>query len=112
MGAALHLTMELYADPYFLSNTEIVRRIGDKIKRIRLNSNITRDELQALTGIHAKTIGDAEAGKNITMMTFVAIIRGLNMLDQLTELLREEGVSPVMMAKNQGKEPKRASGKR
>ena len=99
------------ADPYFLTDPAIVRRIGAKIKRVRLNSNITREELQTITGIHKKTIGDAEAGKNITMLTFIAILRGLNMFDQLTELLREEGVSPVMMAKYQGKVPQRASRK-
>jgi len=103
--------MKPYADPYFLSDPEIVRCIAAKIKRTRLNSNITREELQTITGVHKKTIGDAEAGKNITMMTFIAILRGLNMFDQLTELLKEESVSPVMMAKYQGKVPQRATGK-
>ncbi|MDR2698215.1 MAG: helix-turn-helix domain-containing protein [Candidatus Methanoplasma sp.] len=90
--------MEMYADLYFHSDPELMMRIGEKIKTVRLNSNITREELQSITGIHKKTIGDAETGKNVTMMTLLAILRGLSMLDQLNELLREEGVSPVMMA--------------
>jgi transcriptional regulator with XRE-family HTH domain len=100
--------MEHSADPYFLSDPEIIRRIGKKIKTVRLNSNITREELQRITGVHKKTIGDAEAGKNVTLATFIAILRGLEMLDQLDELLREECVSPVMMAKYRGKVPQRA----
>ena len=104
--------MELYSDPYFLSDTEMMRRIGKKLRTVRLNSGITREELQTITGVHKKTIGDAEAGKNITMGTFIAILRGLNMFDKLDELLREEAVSPVMMAKYQGKVPQRASGRR
>ena len=99
------------ADPYFLSDPEIIRRIGDKIRTVRLNSDITRDELQRITGVHKKTIGDAESGKNITLMTFIAVLRGLNMLGQLSELLKEEGISPVMMAKLRGNVPKRARGR-
>ena len=103
--------MELHNDPYFLSDAEIIRRIGKNIRTVRLNSNITRDELQRITGVHKKTIGDAEAGNNITMITLTAILRGLNMLDRLNELFAEESISPVMMAKYQGKMPKRARGR-
>ena len=102
--------MELYNDPYFLSDPEIIRRIGEKIRRTRLNRNMTRDELQRQTGVHKKTIGDAEEGKNVTMMTLIAILRGLRMFDQLAPLLREEGISPLLVAKYQGKVPKRATG--
>ena len=104
--------MDLYGDLYSHSDVEIIKQIGEKIRAARLNNNITRDELQRITGIHSKTIGDAEAGKNITLATLVAILRGMNMLDMLNELLREESVSPVMMARYGGKAPKRATGKR
>lgn len=100
--------MQEYADLYFLSDVEIMRRIGKKIRTVRLNSNVTREELQRITGVHKKTIGDAEAGKNVTMATFIAILRGLGILDQLNELLKEESISPVRMAELQGKRPQRA----
>jgi len=104
--------MERYADPYFIPDIEIMRRIGKKLRTIRLNSNITRDDLQRITGVHKKTIGDAESGKNITLATLLAILRGLRMFDQLEALLRDDGPSPVMMAKLQGKIPQRAAGMR
>ena len=104
--------MEQYADPYFLSDADIMMRIGKKLKALRLDSDVTRDGLQAVTGIHKKTIGDAESGKNITIGTFIAILRGLNAFDQLNELLKNDGISPVMLAKLQWKTPQRATGKR
>jgi len=104
--------MEQYSDPYFLSDVEIIKRIGKKLKTVRLDRNITREELQAITGVHKKTIGDAESGKNVTIGTFIAMLRGLNMFNELNELLEDEGISPVMMAKYQGKSPKRARGSR
>jgi len=99
-------------DLHFVSDIDIMRRIGKRIRTTRLNNNITRDELQIRTGVHKKTIGDAETGNNITMATLIAILRGLNMLDRLHELLRDEGISPVMIAKYQGKIPQRAAGGR
>ncbi|MCL2317646.1 MAG: helix-turn-helix domain-containing protein [Methanomassiliicoccaceae archaeon] len=103
--------MEPLNNLYSHSDKEILKQIGEKIKTARLNENITQSELQRITGVHAKTIGEAEAGKNVTLETLVAILRGLRMLDLLNELLREESVSPVMMAKYRGKAPQRASGK-
>jgi len=96
---------------YSLSNREIVKDIGEKIRRIRLNGNVTRSELQRITGIHAKTIGDAEDGKNVTLITLVGILRGLNALDLLDRLVEEEKVSPVDLAKNKGKVRERATGR-
>ena len=103
--------MEQHWDLYSLSDIEMMRLIGKKIRTARLNNNITRDELQRITGVHSKTIGDAETGKNITLATLIAILRGIDMLDLLNELIREESVSPVMMARYGGKVPKRATGK-
>ena len=103
--------MEPFNDLYSRSNKEIMRQIGEKIKTARLNENITRSEMQRITGVHPKTIGDAESGKNVTLGTLVAILRGLQMLDLLNELLREEPIDPYIMAKLRGKVPQRASGK-
>ncbi|MCL2607409.1 MAG: helix-turn-helix domain-containing protein [Methanomassiliicoccaceae archaeon] len=100
--------MEQYADLYFISDVEIMRRIGRKLRTIRLNSNITREELQRITGIHKKTIGDLESGKNVTMATFIAVLRGLQILEHAEEMLKDDGPSPVMIAKLQGKIPQRA----
>jgi transcriptional regulator with XRE-family HTH domain len=104
--------MERYEDVYSLSDREIAENIGEKLRRVRLNANIPRDKLQYISGIHAKTIGDAENGKNITLITLIQILRGLNALHLLDLLVEEELVSPVSMAMNRGKVRERASGKR
>jgi transcriptional regulator with XRE-family HTH domain len=96
---------------YALSDREIAVDIGEKIRRIRLNANITREELQQITGVHKKTIGDAENGKNVTLITLISILRGLNALHLLERFTEEEVISPVALAMNRGKVRKRASGK-
>jgi len=103
--------MEHFWNLYSLTDREIAEDIGKKIKDIRLRGNITRGELQYATGIHAKTIGDAENGKNITLITLIGILRGLNALNLLERLLENELISPVAMARDKGKIRERANGR-
>jgi transcriptional regulator with XRE-family HTH domain len=104
--------MEHYENVYSYSDREIVRDLGEKIRRIRLNRNISREELQRTTGVHVRTIGDAESGKNITIMNLMGILRGLNSLDLLIPLLTDEEISPVAIAKNRERIRERATGRR
>ncbi|MDR1690622.1 MAG: helix-turn-helix domain-containing protein [Candidatus Methanoplasma sp.] len=104
--------MDYCENTYSLSDREIVEDIGRKLLDIRLKNNTTRKELQFVTGVHEKTIGDAEKGKNVTLINLVSILRGLGALDLLEPLIEEEIVSPAMLFKNRGKVRKRATGSR
>jgi len=104
--------MKEYENIYSLSDREIAEDVGKKIRRIRLNENISRDELQLITGVHRKTIGDIENGKNVTLVTLISVLRGLNALHLLDQLAADEIASPVSMAMNKGKVRERATGRR
>ena len=99
------------ADVYELSDTEIIKFIGEKVRTVRLNSNVTREQLQEASGVHAKTIGDLENGKNVTVGTLVSVLRGLKRLNLLDRLLEDEAVSPLLLYKGGGNAPKRATGR-
>ena len=108
----MEAAMEYYGSIYSLSNTEIVEKIGKKLQEIRLKDNITREELQYSTGVHAKTIGDAEKGKNVTLATMIGILRGLNALDLIERLVADEIASPAAMARDRGMTRERATGRK
>ena len=97
---------------YAMSDTEISEQIGKKIKTARLNNNVTREQLQERSGIHRKTIGDLENGKNVTVQTLIAVLRGMKRLNLLDGMLEDEEISPLAMMKLEGSVPKRASGRR
>ncbi|MCL1978799.1 MAG: helix-turn-helix domain-containing protein [Methanomassiliicoccaceae archaeon] len=99
------------SDVYELSDTEIIGMIGEKIRTIRLNNNVTREQLQEASGVHMKTIGDLENGKNVTMITLISVLRGLKRLNLLDRLLDDESVSPLLLYKAGGSAPKRATGR-
>lgn len=98
-------------DLYPMSDKEIMRRIGEHIRTIRLNENITRKELGRITGIHEKSIGDVENGGNVTLRTLIPILRGLRSLDLLEDLAEEGVVGPAVQIRL-GRTPRRASGRR
>lgn len=99
--------MERYNDIYSLSNTEILKRIGNKLKRMRLNLHIKQSELQDICGINKKTISDAENGKNITILTLIGMLRGLNKLNMFDQFIEEEEISPILLMKYNDSLPKR-----
>jgi len=99
------------SDIYELSDTETIRLIGEKIRTIRLNGNITREQLQEASGVHAKTIGDLENGRNVTLATLISVLRGLRRMNLLDRLLDDEPVSPLLLYKAGGNVPKRATGR-
>ncbi|MDR0888216.1 MAG: helix-turn-helix domain-containing protein [Candidatus Methanoplasma sp.] len=97
---------------YAMSDTEILEHIGKKIKAARLNNNVTREQLQERSGIHKKTIGDLENGKNVTLQTLIAVLRGMKRLNLLDGMLEDEEISPILITDPEGNAPKRASKRR
>ncbi|TWT32860.1 helix-turn-helix domain-containing protein [Blastopirellula retiformator] len=91
------------------SDDEILRELGDRLRRERLNRNLTQAHLAAEAGIARRTLQKAEEGEVTTLATMVAILRGLGLLSQLENLLPEQTLSPVQLARMQGRERRRAS---
>ena len=45
-------------------NTKILKNLGKKLKEVRLQNNLTQEELAEKIGIHPTYVGKLEAGKN------------------------------------------------
>lgn len=98
---------------YFLSDREIIKKIGEKIRYLRLRQNITQQQLAEDTQLSLSTIKKIERGEGSTLDSFLRILRILGRLDDLSNLVEEEGLSPVeyyeMTQILKKKERKRAS---
>lgn len=95
-----------------MSDKAILEGIGQRLRRIRLNRNMTQIDLAKQAGIGRRTLQKAEDGEATTLETLVAILRGLGMVSQLDQLLPEPPASPVQLAQLQGQVRQRASKKR
>jgi transcriptional regulator with XRE-family HTH domain len=95
-----------------MSNAAILAEIGDRISRRRLNRNITQIDLARLSGITRIVVQRLESGLGCNLESFIRILRGLNLIDQLDSFLPEQGISPIQLAKLKGNRRLRASRKK
>ncbi len=96
---------------YTMTDQGIASEIGERFKRLRLRMNLTQEELSRRVIISVTAIKSLESGK-AKLSTMIAVLRELSALDDLNSFLPDPGVSPLQLAKMQGKERVRASGKR
>ncbi|MFC3393760.1 helix-turn-helix transcriptional regulator [Brenneria rubrifaciens] len=93
------------------SPAAIAEALGERLKQARLNSNLTQTEVAALAGLSRKAVLNAEKGK-VQLDALVAIMEVLNLTEQLDNFLPPQAISPIQLARLQGKQRQRASGQR
>ncbi len=95
-----------------LSDKAAMALMGERIQRERLNQNLTQEELAECAGIGVRTVRSLEAGQKPTVETLIRALRALGRLGTIDAFLPEPGLSPLQLAKLQGRERQRASGRR
>lgn len=91
-----------------MSPAAITEELGHRLKRARLNLDLTQADLATRTGLNRRTILNAEKGK-AQLENFVAILISLGMIGQLDMFLPVQEISPLQLAKLKGQERQRAS---
>jgi transcriptional regulator with XRE-family HTH domain len=97
---------------YGMSDQAILEDIGGRLKRRRLDRNLTQQEVADQAGLTRTTIGEFERGASSSMLTLIRILRVLDALEELDSFLPDAGLSPLQLAKLQGKQRQRASRKK
>ena len=82
-----------------LSNPQIEQELGKRLKRKRLDLNLSQMEVATRSGLSRRTITAIENGEGSTLTTLIALLRALNALDTLEEFLPDPGISPLAMVK-------------
>lgn len=96
-----------------ISDESVLKEIGHRLSRIRLNRNWTQQQLADRAGLGLRTVQRMESGEVATQLSgFIRICRALDILEKLDSLLPENAVSPIDLMKMQGKLRKRASGQK
>lgn len=93
------------------SDQKIAKGLGGRIKSQRLSMNMTQKALADATMLSLNAIKSLESGKS-KLSTLIAVMRELKILDQLGFFLDDAEISPLQLAKTQGKQRRRASGVR
>ena len=90
----------------------ILEQIGRRLRRERLNANLTQQELAHQVGLALKTVSNAEDGRNVSLETLIRMLRGLGRLDALDAMLADPALSPIERAARRGQVRQRATGSR
>lgn len=94
---------------HILSNAQIEQELGHRIRNRRLERNISQAELAERSGLSRRTITSVEHGEGATLSTLIALLRALQALDCLEQILPDPGPSPLLLAKLQEEPRKYAS---
>ncbi|EOB4963476.1 TPA: helix-turn-helix domain-containing protein [Vibrio vulnificus] len=89
----------------------LAEEIGNRLKQARLNRDLTQSEVAEIAGIARKTVLNAEKGK-VQLDIMIAILMALDLTEQIDLFIPKQEISPIQLAKLQGKKRQRASGQR
>jgi transcriptional regulator with XRE-family HTH domain len=89
-------------DLYSLTDIALVERLGEKLRELRIETNMTQSELATAAGVGISTIREVEKGNNISLAKLVRILRALRRLDIMEPFFAPKPVSPIAVAKAQG----------
>ncbi len=98
-------------DYYSMNDQGIAKELGDRFRALRLRRNLTQKELAQAVMLSLNAIKALESGKG-KLSTVIAVLRELGALDSLDRFIPKVTISPLQLAKQQGKIRKRATGNR
>ena len=92
-----------------LSDDAIVLTIAAFIKHNRLEQNKTQDQLAKEAGINRSTLVEFEKGTRSNMITFIQLLRALNLLHVIGQFKIDPQISPIQLAEMDQSKRKRAT---
>jgi len=95
-----------------MTESAIHAELGRRLRRLRLNRNVTQHDLARKAGVSRSAVQSIERGDDSTLGSLLRLLRALDALDQLDALLPDPGISPLQLARLQGKRRQRATGSR
>lgn len=99
---------------YMLPDSEIRRRLGQKIRHLRLRQNFTQTSLAEQAQVSLTTLKRIEKGDISYFDSLMRVLRILGELDVFSSLIKEDEMSPneyfEFIEASKKKQRKRASG--
>lgn len=92
-----------------LTDRTILAEIGGRIMRRRIEMQLTQADLAVQAGVSKRTIERLEDGASVQLSTLIRILRVLERLPGLEQLIPSGEPGPMELLRNQGKVRQRAS---
>lgn len=106
------VTQSASANWYGMSDPAIVADLCQTLKKLRLQQNLTQEQLAEKAGLSRSAISKIELGKvSVSLITVVQVLRALQQFHILDSWKVASVISPLAVAKLAAKGRLRASGK-
>jgi transcriptional regulator with XRE-family HTH domain len=95
-----------------LTDAAVLEELGGRLKRTRLQRNLTQHRLAEEAGISLATVRNLEDGKPSQLVTLIRALRVLGLLGGFERAVPEPPPSPIEELRLRGRERQRASSPR
>ena len=95
-----------------LTDGALLEDIGHRLAQRRIDAGLTQSALARQAGVGRSTVERLEAGRSTQMVSFVRVLRVLDLLTEFVELVPEKRPGPMDLLKSKPKERKRAFSRR
>jgi len=92
-----------------MSDKAILKELGLRISRYRLNKNMTQKTFAIEAGVSKATIQRAESGMSVQELSLIRILRVLKLLNNIEALIPEPAESPLQQLEMKRRKRRRAS---
>ncbi len=94
-----------------MTDRAIIKALGQFIKNHRLEINKTQVKVAEEAGVNRWTISQLENGEPVTLLSFIQILRALDLLHLLDVFKIEKKISPIELARLEKNKRQRARNK-
>ena len=95
-----------------LADEAILAEIGARIARCRLDRSVTQAAVAEQAGVSKRTLERIESGASAQMSSFIRVLRVLDLLPGLEQMISPVGPSPMDLLRRKGKVRQRASSRK
>jgi transcriptional regulator with XRE-family HTH domain len=90
-----------------LTDKAVLREIGERLERRRIDAGLTQAELAEEAGISKRTVERIEAGHSTDFVMLLRLLRVLKLLEPLDQWVPDRPQSPLVLLKSRGRVRKR-----
>ena len=94
------------------SDHAILTELGERLQRTRLERNLSQAKLAAEAGVGRVTLQRIEDGNSASLINLVRVLRALDLLEGLDQLVPPPTASPLDEVKRRGQQRQRAGSPR